>query len=146
MSLGVPKWAGQYIQIPFEDKGYSEKGCHCWGLVWLVYKNELKIELNKYLEFCAGDVRKATEVFHKEAYIEPWVPVVGDRKDFDVMLLAGYDIQKARITRLSCHVGVVAGGHLLHVEKQIMYSACPAIAHQSINRRIIGTFRHSKLL
>lgn len=34
-----------YIGIPFKDKGRDFKGCDCFGLVKLYYKNELGIEI-----------------------------------------------------------------------------------------------------
>lgn len=34
-----------YIGIPFKDKGRDIKGCDCYGLVMLYYKNEFNIDI-----------------------------------------------------------------------------------------------------
>lgn len=35
----------KYLDIPYVDHGRSVDGLDCWGLVWLVYKNEFGIDL-----------------------------------------------------------------------------------------------------
>ena len=40
----------KYSSIPYENKGRSEKGFDCWGLVRLFYLNEKGIELPSYVE------------------------------------------------------------------------------------------------
>lgn len=38
-------WWGRYVGIPYLDKGRTDQGCDCWGLVRLVYAQELGIYL-----------------------------------------------------------------------------------------------------
>ncbi len=37
-----------YIGLEFQDHGHSMTGANCWGLIYLIYKNEFDIELPKY--------------------------------------------------------------------------------------------------
>jgi cell wall-associated NlpC family hydrolase len=41
-------WTSDYIGIPYADGGRSHLGCDCWGLVWLIYKEQFGIELPSY--------------------------------------------------------------------------------------------------
>lgn len=36
-------WSDRFIGIPFEDHGRARAGCDCWGLVCLIYQEELAI-------------------------------------------------------------------------------------------------------
>jgi cell wall-associated NlpC family hydrolase len=35
----------KYLDIPFVDGGRSKEGCDCWGLIMILYRDLLKIEL-----------------------------------------------------------------------------------------------------
>jgi len=39
-----------YAKIPFVEKGRSLGGCDCWGIVFLIYRDILNIELPTYTE------------------------------------------------------------------------------------------------
>lgn len=40
----------RYAAIPFAEKGRDMTGCDCWGIVYLVYRDLLGIELPLYTE------------------------------------------------------------------------------------------------
>jgi len=48
----IPSWASKYIGIPYKAKGTTLKGMDCLGLLELIYKEQLNIELpfNEHLE------------------------------------------------------------------------------------------------
>lgn len=46
----MSKWAAQYLNIPFRPKGRTREGVDCYGLVRLIYQEQLNIELPSYTE------------------------------------------------------------------------------------------------
>ena len=46
----VPAWAAQYLNLPFLGRGRTREGVDCYGLVRLVYQEQLGIELPSYTE------------------------------------------------------------------------------------------------
>ena len=154
MNLGPSKWAEPYIGVPFQQQGFSLEGCHCWGLVWLVYQQELQKELNKYLTYTAANLRQAVKLFKGERCLDPWREISGPDitdyvwKDFDVvmMLATERDKEKKRLVTLDGHVGVVAGRRrVLHVAEDICTS-CMDANHPRIRGKILGIYRHKDLM
>ena len=43
-----PTWLKQYVGIPFNEKGYSQTGSNCWGILYMVYKDRYNILLPNY--------------------------------------------------------------------------------------------------
>ena len=56
--LVIMHWTARYINIPYINKGREFSGADCWGLVRLVYKNELGIDLPTYGEVSADNLAK----------------------------------------------------------------------------------------
>ena len=42
---------GKYINIPYKHLGRSFEGADCWGLIWLIYKEERNITLPDNLTY-----------------------------------------------------------------------------------------------
>ena len=136
----LPAWVNRYVGIPFADQGFDERGCHCWGLVRLVYLRERGITLPTYGELSARELAAAAGVIYSESCAGPWREVTNGRAVFDVVLMAG------RIDggwRADIHVGVLASpGHVLHVERSTAAVVLP-LEHPTIRFRLRATFRHN---
>jgi cell wall-associated NlpC family hydrolase len=100
-------WPAKYVGIPFAEHGRDAFGCDCWGLVRMVYRDQLDIELP---DFCDGyrDTRDGEAIAAlSRAERERWL-AVSNPQPFDVISL--------RVRGLPWHVGVVADrGRMLHV-------------------------------
>lgn len=101
----------QYIGIPFKDHGRDKDGCDCWGLVRLVYKEQLGIELPD-LGDTYSDAYARSEVNQtvNGATAQNWnIDVTNEpRKPLDVLTFTRGGIET--------HVGLyVSEGVMLHV-------------------------------
>lgn len=87
------KWSVKYLGIPYLQGGRTTEGCDCWGLVVIVYDEELGIALPKFDD---RDLRFESNFGRVETPAE-----------FDVVLLA-------RAHRL--HTGIIlnASGDIFH--------------------------------
>lgn len=138
-----PLWVERYIGIPFADEGFGFSGSHCWGLVRLVLLTERRIDLPAYGEISASDLLSASRTMGAQSIAEPWLPVVGPRSVFDVVLMRsrpdGHGLMLG-------HVGIMVDGeNLLHIEKHTD-SVCVPIEHPSVRHRLAATFRHKALM
>ncbi len=107
-------WVNKYIGIPFKEKGRSFSGVDCWGLVYLVYKNELQIELPTYIEFYESpDDRELLSELIAREQVNKWNKINDlDKKPFDGLLLT--------VSNTPYHVGIYIGeGQFIHCEKGV---------------------------
>lgn len=108
------------MSIPFVELGFTREGCHCWGLVWLAFKRERKIELSKYDSINATQIRKMLHAKDAEIARGPWKLVEDNYQPFDVMTMTGQEYDEDGKPRGTSerHVGIVAGPrHVLHTEE-----------------------------
>ncbi|MFA7279822.1 MAG: NlpC/P60 family protein [Sterolibacterium sp.] len=133
-------WVANYVGMPFVDGGRDRKGCDCWGLVRLIYQNELKIELPSYGEISATDLVSIRDAMVDGRHnVETWVPVVGTPKEFDVVVMAWAG------RNFAGHVGIAIDGlRLIHTEKGVDAAIVP-MKHMSIKHRILGVYRHRSM-
>lgn len=126
-------WWDKYRGIPYKQDGCTFAGCGCWGLVVLVYQNELGITLPDY----SGVASSADKVAYEEAagLIPSYWREIRKPKEFDVITF--------KVGRLF-HVGIVTQPRhirFLHVCHGISVSMefGDSIAWK---RRITGISRH----
>jgi cell wall-associated NlpC family hydrolase len=87
----VPAWVDEYIGIPFKAMGRDRAGLGCWGMVWLVYREQFGRDVPAYAEnhFTTNDSYEvgklvAGEIVTKWVPVEPGTEVVGDAVLFRV--------------------------------------------------------------
>lgn len=108
----------KYIGIPFVDRGDTLEGADCYGLVRLVYKEQLQIEIPEFLSSCS-DSRAIWSDYLKQIS-EHWESVE-EPSMYNVVAMA-YDPQHPRIVT---HFGLYIGdGMLLHTLQNIGSFTC----------------------
>ena len=120
-------WWGKYIGVPFVDGGRDIDGLDCWGLVRLIYANELDVVLPSYGEISAADlIRVARSI---GAGQEGWTPV-DEPQAFDVVVMRFYG------RSWTGHVGIMVDGKsMIHTEKATDV-ACVPVNHFTVRDRI----------
>lgn len=112
--IAIERWLG----IPWVLNGESRQGCDCWGLVKLVYRDELGIGLTHPSAMSTAEaaerarrVAEIRELVLGEAVLRP-VPEGERLEEFDILELAFSG-------GAADHVGVVAGGMLLQSRRRL---------------------------
>jgi cell wall-associated NlpC family hydrolase len=125
----------RYVGIPYLDKGRTQVGCDCWGLVHLVYRELLRIDLPSYCE-CYGSADDGVAISGLIAdELEPWGEIApGEEMQFDGVLM-----RDGAVVR---HIGIVAQpGLLLHVEPTGL-SKIERYRTGILRNRIVGFYRY----
>ena len=104
-------WASRYVGIPFKWNGYDFDGAFCYGLLWLVLKNEFGINIPKYP---GSHKRAAKGVEYARRYTRGHTPLLGNHwEPGDFLHMKG----DRAAGHPPLHVGVCLGGtKVLHVE------------------------------
>ena len=128
-------WTDKYTGIPFLYDASSFDGCDCWGLVRLVYQNELGINLPDYFRALRDNTVAYLRRVHQaaEAEAKRWVRVESPR-EFDVVLI--------RKGAINAHVGVVVrSSYFLHCDEGVWtrVERCDAPIWR---HRVAGFYRH----
>lgn len=125
----------KYIGIPYVEKGRDEKiGLDCWGLVRLIYKNELSIDLPSFsTEYDSIDNERIEDLFAQ--YKEGWEPIdqptIGDVVIFRVF---GYE----------SHIGICVGDNkFIHV-REARDTVIESLDNPKWSKRITGFFKYSE--
>jgi len=124
-----------YIGLPFAERGRDRSGLDCWGLLALIYREQIGIELPSFAEAytTTQDGEALSDLI--AGNLGPWRSIpAGTERVGDGVLMT-----------LACqprHVGIVAApGRVLHIERG-MGSIIEPYTSPRIIRRIVGFFRH----
>lgn len=139
---GGVDWVARYVGTPYFD---GQTGLVCWGLVCLVYREQLGIELPEYAEVdhkLLGAVQGRIEASVVES---DWKIVCDAPRAFDVAILIGWMKDSAGVRRRGiCHVGVMAGpDRLLHLDRPHDAVVVP-VHHHTVRHRIQALYRHER--
>ena len=98
-------WVNQYVGIPFVANGRAIEGTDCWGLVWLIYKNQYGIPLPSLASEYQATSLEANAGFIKKQLDELPVYPIRNPEEGDIVLM--------KIFGFPCHVGIYLTGHLV---------------------------------
>lgn len=103
----------EYIGLPFADLGRDREGLDCWGLVRLIYKEKLGLDLPSLVDRYDSTLEAARIGAIVEIEKTRWTEIpAGQEQPFDVIVM--------RCLGQPMHVGlVIKKGVMLHIEKGI---------------------------
>jgi hypothetical protein len=143
-AFAEPAWTGNYIGIPYVSRGDTRAGCHCYGLVRLLYREQLGIDLPEFGPLSADDVLAAARAMRSGAVLPPWRYVEPPLRAFDGVVMTRRSRQ-TRFRAVEGHAGVMLNHRtMLHVDDAAGAVKVP-IDLPSIRDRIIGFVRHEAL-
>jgi cell wall-associated NlpC family hydrolase len=132
------------MTLRFRDGGRDWKGVDCWGLVRLIYREELGIELPDYGDVSARDLGAVARHVTRDSLLPPWNRVE-DPAAFDGVSFRGAAI-RAVDRQAGMHVGLMIGSRrLIHIDEGAGVQVAP-IDHPSFRHRILHFVRHDALL
>ena len=124
----------QYVGIPFVDGGRNVLGCDCWGLVKLVYREELGIELPDF-EISAFDTEEVIEAM--ESGKKQWRETSLALEKYDVVAM---HIGQKHFGMVN-HVGVYMGNGMFIHTLQRTASMMNRMMDPQWTSRILGVYR-----
>lgn len=133
-------WAADYLRIPFRDKGRTRAGCDCWGLVRLVYAEQLGRDLPEFEGVLPDDADAVPAAIASQKSI--WHEVSFDeRREFDVVVMKARLVVDGKALSPEMHVGVVTPDlKILHTQLPFGVACVPA-DHPTVVNRIAGVWR-----
>lgn len=120
--------------MPFVEKGRGSGGVDCWGLVQMVFKNELDIDLPGYeSSYESTEDRKLIERVIFDERKSKWVEVDKPRS-FDVALL--------RMASVPMHVGIVTKPNNMIHSAHGINTVVEKLDSMKWKNKIAGYFRY----
>jgi cell wall-associated NlpC family hydrolase len=128
----------RFVGIPYKDKGRDYDGSDCWGLLYLVYRDLLGIEIPTYSEAYknGSDYEEVARLI--ESRKRTWKRVEDKPKKYDGILI--------RYGRYNSHVGVfISRNSFIHVQEG-GFSVVDDLKSHRWRDRVVGFYRHEKLI
>lgn len=133
----------KYMRIPFKDHGRDFLGCDCGGLVWLVYHNELGIDLPDW-----RSLYSCTTLEYSDELSDTVSTMLGENGiavDFDDR--EPFDVLSFRIRGADIHVGLVVDReHFLHIWRGTTTVSVEKFSSPMWRNAVTGCYRHSKMM
>lgn len=136
-------WANEYIRIPFKPLGRGPDGLDCYGLVRLVFLEQLGIELPMLLDYegTTDDDHEEMEQVIKDQLsgTDVWIPVVkGAEQPFDVIVanIAGNPVHVAIVVKKNILLHIQRGGNAVTEDYRRGVWPYP--------KKIVGIYRHKE--
>jgi cell wall-associated NlpC family hydrolase len=108
----VSAWSNGYIGIPWKPRGRDRDGCDCWGLIRLVYGEELNLSLPSYADdYAVTDDRGSVAALFADGKTGlAWS---------ETKVAEAFDLALFRVGGFDTHVGIVVSAELmLHVDRR----------------------------
>ena len=115
-------WAAGYLGIPFAAKGRDRGGADCWGLVRLIYREQLGIMLLDAADAYDAALMApgATRADLGRLAVIIAAGVAPDWREEPFFAARVFDLLLLPIAGQACHVALYVGDlHILHVEEGI---------------------------
>jgi len=90
-----------YMLVPYLNRGRTKTGLDCWGLVRMIYRDELGIYLGNLDGYSDSENEEEVGNVIVSESSDNWIETTSP-KPLDVVVL--------RLASKPCHVGVVIGG------------------------------------
>ena len=106
-------WWDKYIGIPFKDHGRDRTACDCYGLLRLVYAQQLGKELPVLL----NEYESTTDREQLSKLMEVQPTIMGFQQ-IPIKKAMPFDVLIVRQMGADCHIGIVVKrGLMIHTEK-----------------------------
>jgi cell wall-associated NlpC family hydrolase len=138
-------WADDYVGLPFVDGGRDRGGVDCWGLVRIVFTEQLGVQLPDFADIRAMDWRQSARAIADAIGSAEWISVVpGTEQPFDVAVMRGHSDGRRPVSIVN-HVGIVAPGRaVLHAEEGTDV-VCVPMSSPTVCHRLAGVYRYHAL-
>ena len=134
-------WMQKYLRIPYKTRGHTFDGCDCGGLLRLVYKIELNIDLPDWEERYISTHRESFKTL--DSIFDEQTSTIGD---FPMQVpledVQPFDALVFRMGKFNVHTGVVVRkGKFLHVQEG-GNTTIEDYTGLKWKNRLVGVYRH----